>query len=74
MVAHLPIFGVGALDVLAFLQVCLQVHGEQRWAAWVVRATHRTIVTADLMFSTESQNINKAGILRMNSPSHAHCS
>lgn len=47
--AHSPILAVGTLDVLALLQVGLQVHLEQWWAAGVVGATHRPVVTAALM-------------------------
>lgn len=47
--AHSPVLGVGTLDVLALLQVGLQVHLEEGWAAGVVRTPHRPVVTAALV-------------------------
>lgn len=47
--AHSPVLGVGTLDVLALLQVGLQVHLEEGWAAGVVRTSYRPVVTAVLV-------------------------
>lgn len=47
--AHSPVLGVGTLDVLALLEVGFQVHLEEGWAAGVVGAPHRPVVTAALM-------------------------
>ena len=52
-----PIFGVRTLDVLALLEVGLQVFGEQRGAGRVVGATHRPVVTTHLVLP--------AGVRRM---------
>lgn len=48
-----PVFGVWTLDVLAFLEVSLQVHGEQRRAGRIVRAANRPVVATDLVLSAE---------------------
>lgn len=56
-----PIFGVRTLDVLTLLQVRLQVHLEEWWAAGVVGATHRPVVAAALMVPVErGQNAETA--------------
>lgn len=47
--AHSPVLGVGTLDVLALLEVGLQVHFEEGRAAGVVGAPHRPVVTAALV-------------------------
>ena len=47
--AHSPVLGVGTLDVLALLEVCLQVHLEKGRAGGVVGAPHRPVVTAALV-------------------------
>ena len=47
--AHSPVLGVGTLDVLALLEVSLQVHLEERRTAGVVGAAHRPVVTAALV-------------------------
>lgn len=46
---HSPVLGVGTLDVLTLLQVGLQVHLEEGWAAGVVGASHRPVVAAALV-------------------------
>lgn len=48
-----PVFGVWTLDVLAFFEVRLQVHGEQRWAGGVVGAADWPVVATGLVFSAE---------------------
>ena len=47
--AHSPVLGVGTLDVLALLEVGLQVHLEEGRAAGVVGAAHGPVVTAALV-------------------------
>lgn len=47
--AHSPVLGVGTLDVLALLEVGLQVHLEEGRAAGVVGAPHGPVVTAALV-------------------------
>lgn len=47
--AHSPVLGVGTLDVLALLEVGLQVHLEEGRAARVIGTPNRPIVTAALV-------------------------
>lgn len=50
-----PVFGVWTFDVLAFLEVRLQVHGEQWGAGGVVGAADRPVVAAGLVLSEQKQ-------------------
>lgn len=52
-----PIFGVRTFDVLALLEVGLQVHGEQRRTGRVVGAPHRPVVTVGFMFSAQKRKL-----------------
>lgn len=47
--AHSPVLGVGTLDVLALLEVGLQVHLEEGRAAGIIGAPNRPVVTAALV-------------------------
>ena len=53
--SFLPILGVGTLDVFALFQMCLQVHFQERWAAWVIGATNWPVITAAFMISAHGQ-------------------
>lgn len=53
---HSPVLRVGTLDVLAFFQVGLEIHLEKGWAAGVVRAAHRPVVTAALVVPVHTQD------------------
>lgn len=45
------------LDVLAFFEVSLQVHGEQRGTGGVVGASHRPVVAAGLVLSANGRRV-----------------
>lgn len=54
-ISSLPVFGVGTLYVLALFQMCLQVHFQQRWAAGVIGAANRPVITAAFMISAHGE-------------------
>lgn len=53
---HSPVLRVGTLDVLAFFQVGLEIHLEKGWAAGVVGAAHRPVVTTTLVVPVHTQD------------------
>lgn len=62
--SSLPVFGVGTFYVLALFQMCLQVHFQERWAAGIIGAANRPVITAAFMISAhgEKQKDRKSGI------------
>lgn len=57
--AHSPVLGVGTLDVLALLEVGLQVHLQEGWAVRVVGAPHGPVVAAALVVPGRDKTRNR---------------